>query len=83
MAARALTDAVPPQLKLRRPQVEGQEHAWQPWTKEEEERLLAAFDGGATVKELASAHKRKVGGITARLVKLGRLQHSAPREDDA
>ena len=67
----------------KRAPVEGQEHAWQPWSAEEENRLLAAFDGGVTVQELAVTHKRKVGGITARLVKLGRIEPGASERSDA
>lgn len=82
MGARAVADPAS-QPRPKRPQVEGQEQAWQPWTREEEESLLAAFDCGATIQELASAHKRKVGGITARLVKLGRLEPGTTFAKDA
>ncbi|HEX6007718.1 MAG TPA: hypothetical protein VFY80_07130 [Burkholderiales bacterium] len=47
------------------------------WTSEEEERLIAAFDAGRTVDELARAHNRTRAGIEARLVKLGKLDESA------
>lgn len=47
------------------------------WTSEEEERLIAAFDAGRTVEELARAHHRTRAGIEARLVKLGKLDESA------
>jgi hypothetical protein len=73
MGAKALTDGSAAS-KPKREAVEGEEQAWKPWSKEEEERLLAGFDSGVTVQELAAVHKRKVGGITARLVKLGRLE---------
>ncbi|HET7865700.1 MAG TPA: hypothetical protein VFL86_14955 [Burkholderiaceae bacterium] len=43
------------------------------WTAAEEARLLAAFDAGATVDELAQSHGRTKGGIAARLVRLGRI----------
>ncbi|HWS72207.1 MAG TPA: hypothetical protein VN605_08835 [Thermoanaerobaculia bacterium] len=48
------------------------------WTAEEEQRLLRAFDGGASIASIAAAHGRKAGGIRARLVKLGRLEPAAP-----
>lgn len=48
-------------------------NAGKPWPQEEDERLLAAFDGGATVESLAAAHERTRAGIEARLVKHGRL----------
>jgi hypothetical protein len=44
------------------------------WTPEEDERLLAGFDGGASVEALATAHERTRAGIEARLVKHGRLE---------
>lgn len=44
-----------------------------PWSAEEDERLLAAFDGGRPRAEIARLHDRTVGGIEARLEKLGRL----------
>jgi hypothetical protein len=44
------------------------------WTPEEEQRLLRAFDGGASIASITAAHGRKAGGIRARLIKLGRLQ---------
>ena len=40
----------------------------------EDERLLAGFDGGASVEALATAHERTRAGIEARLVKHGRLE---------
>lgn len=47
------------------------------WTPEEEERLVAAFDAGKSVDDLARAHSRTRAGIEARLVKLGKLDESA------
>jgi hypothetical protein len=44
-----------------------------PWSAEEDARLLAAFDAGQARVEMARAHDRTVGGIEARLEKLGRL----------
>ena len=49
-------------------------NAGKPWSGEEDERLLTAFDGGATVETHAQAHERTRAGIEARLVKHGRLQ---------
>jgi hypothetical protein len=45
----------------------------QPWTEEEDRRLLAAFDAGRGLAELAGAHSRTQAGVRARLVKYGRL----------
>jgi hypothetical protein len=49
-------------------------NAGKTWTQEEDERLLAGFDGGASVDALATAHERTRAGIEARLVKHGRLE---------
>lgn len=43
-----------------------------PWGRDEEVRLLAAYDAGVTVDRLAQRHKRSVAAIRARLAKLGR-----------
>jgi hypothetical protein len=48
-------------------------NAGKTWSAEEDERLLAGFDGGATVAALAATHERTPAGIEARLVKHGRL----------
>jgi len=45
----------------------------EPWSEDEDRKLLAAFDAGRAIQELASAHERTVGAIRARLVKYGRL----------
>lgn len=47
--------------------------AGQPWSEEEDRQLLASFDAGRGLMELASAHQRTQTGIRARLVKYGRL----------
>lgn len=47
--------------------------AGQPWSEEEDRKLLASFDAGRGLIELASAHERTQTGIRARLVKYGRL----------
>ena len=47
--------------------------AGQPWTAEEDDRLLSGFDGGATLKELSDRHERTDGAIQSRLIRLGRL----------
>ena len=49
-------------------------NAGKTWTQEEDERLLAGFDGGTMVDALATAHERTRAGIEARLVKHGRLE---------
>lgn len=49
------------------------EHAGKPWTPEEDKSLLASFDRGTAVRQLAAEHGRTEGAIAARLVRLGRL----------
>jgi hypothetical protein len=43
------------------------------WTEDEDRRLLAAFDAGRSLAELAASHQRTQGAIRLRLVKYGRL----------
>jgi hypothetical protein len=50
------------------------ENAGKPWTSREDEELLIAFDDEVAIPELARIHKRTVGSIRSRLVKLGRLE---------
>lgn len=44
-----------------------------PWTEEEDRRLLAGFDAGRALQELAAAHERTMGAVRARLLKYGRI----------
>ena len=45
----------------------------QPWSEDEDRKLLAAFDAGRALQELAAAHERTMGAIRARLLKYGRV----------
>jgi hypothetical protein len=45
----------------------------EPWSEDEDRKLLAAFDAGRAVQELAAAHERTIGGVRARLLKYGRI----------
>lgn len=45
-----------------------------PWAPEEDDRLVAAFDEGKSMVELARAHDRTRGSIQARLIKLGKVR---------
>ena len=49
------------------------ESAGQPWSYEEERRLLTGYESGMSVKDLAKQHSRTEGAIRSRLAKLGRL----------
>ena len=46
------------------------------WSLEEEGRLTAAFDAGASTAELAKMHNRSRAAIEARLLKLGKIDVS-------
>lgn len=45
----------------------------EPWSEDEDRKLLAAFDAGRALQELAAAHERTTSAVRARLVKYGRL----------
>ena len=45
----------------------------EPWTEDEDRKLLAAFDAGRALQELAQAHERTMGAVRARLLKYGRI----------
>ena len=47
--------------------------AGEPWMEDEDRKLLAAFDAGRGLQELATAHERTVTGVRARLIKYGRI----------
>jgi hypothetical protein len=67
-------DALETRLRQSRRQSTLPRNAGKPWASEEDERLLAGFDAGTKVDELATAHERTRAGIEARLVKHGRLE---------
>src|SRR3989442_4077207 len=45
----------------------------EPWSEDEDRKLLAAFDAGRALQELAAAHERTMGAGRARLLKYGRI----------
>jgi hypothetical protein len=45
----------------------------EPWSEDEDRKLLAAFDAGRGLQELAAAHERTMAGVRARLIKYGRI----------
>lgn len=53
---------------------QGPPRAGKPWTDEEEQRLLARFDAGESEADIARRLERTPGAVTARLVKLGRIE---------
>jgi hypothetical protein len=44
----------------------------EPWSEDEDRKLLAGFDSGRGLQELATTHERTMGAIRARLLKYGR-----------
>lgn len=56
-------------------------YAGKPWTDDEDRLLSEAFDGGASLKDLALKHGRTEGAIAARLVKLGKVSERAEAYD--
>ena len=48
------------------------------WTRDEIDSLLAEFDSGMSVPEIAEAHGRSKGAIHSKLVAFGRVRLSYP-----
>jgi hypothetical protein len=68
IAAKALA------AKAARPAAAAPGNAGKAWTEDEDQRLVAAFDAGSAIAELARIHERSTGAINSRLIRLGRLQ---------
>jgi len=45
------------------------------WTDAEDKELLAEFDGGLTIKEIAEKHSRTRSAINSRLIRFGRIHY--------
>ncbi len=45
----------------------------EPWSEDEDRKLLTAFDEGRALQELAAQHERTMGAVRARLLKYGRI----------
>jgi len=73
-ALQLAADALDTRTRQQRRQSSLPRNAGKTWTQDEDERLLAGFDGGATVEQLVAQHERTRAGIEARLVKHGRLE---------
>lgn len=52
-------------------------NAGRSWQETEDKDLLASFDAGVPIKEIAAKHGRTQGAIAARLVRLGRIKDRA------
>jgi len=66
----------------------GPGNSGKPWTKDEDEQLVAGFDAGQPIVALARAHGRSKVAIEARLAKFGRVPmptglRSAQRAEEA
>jgi hypothetical protein len=70
-AVRALESAATAQKRQASRSTAG--NAGKPWTKEEDEQLLAAFEAGKAIDELAAEHARSRLAIEARLAKFGKV----------
>jgi hypothetical protein len=70
-AVRAMESAVAAQKRQAARPAGG--NSGKPWAKEEDERLLAAFDQGRSIDDLAGAHARSRLAIEARLARYGRV----------
>jgi len=53
-----------------------------PWSAEEDTRLCSEFDGGMSIAQIARQHGRSSGAITARLVRLGRIDPAKVKSRD-
>jgi hypothetical protein len=62
-----------------RPRSDLPSNVGKPWTEEEDQRLLAAYDRGSKPAELAREHGRTLAGIEARLEKHGRISAAERR----
>ena len=49
----------------------GTVNAYEPWTKEEDDKLVSEFSSHMKLYDIAKAHSRTRGAIKTRLVKLG------------
>ena len=49
-----------------------------PWDEDEDQRLLAAFQQGATIEVLSEQHQRNSNAINARLMKHGAIDDDGP-----
>jgi hypothetical protein len=66
VAALALIEASAPRVRPR--------NAGRAWSHDDDERLGALFDAGTPTMRMAETLERTRGSVTARLVKLGRIE---------
>jgi hypothetical protein len=70
-AVRALEAAVAVQKRQASRPAAG--NSGKPWSKDEDDKLVAAFDKGRSIDDLADAHARSRLAIEARLARFGRV----------
>ena len=51
----------------------GAKNSYEPWTDDEDQRLIAEFSSHMKLYDIALAHSRTRGAIKTRLIKLGYL----------
>ncbi len=73
-AAKGSSPEDPPKKSSQKPSPSG--NAGKPWSTDEDRQLLAAFDAGKPLADIAQLHQRTLGGVRARLEKHGRLEPS-------
>lgn len=50
------------------------ENTGKPWTEEQDRELCGLYDSRTSIRQLSKHFKRTTGAITARLVRLGKIQ---------
>ena len=60
--------------KNKTPTKKYRENSGKPWTAEEENQLIAEYNEGLKVKDIAKIHERSNGAIMARLMKIGGIE---------
>ncbi len=70
---RALYEAASALERIERRKAQLPQKTGEPWSKDEDRELLAAFDAGRALGELAASHERTTGAVRARLLKYGRI----------
>src|SRR5256885_1427533 len=73
LVVRALYEAAAALERIERRKSQMPPKTGEPWTEDEDRKLLAAFDAGRALQELAAAHERTMGAVRARLLKYGRI----------
>lgn len=62
------------QIKINTRRANQPAKAGAPWTTEEEQQLVAAFDNGNSITTIADQFERSKGSIKARLIRLGKIE---------